>query len=505
MRVFRNWSSWRRMRYAIVTGASIAPIWFLAVSYMLFAPPKYDASMTLILPGDGPTASLTLDQVGQASTHSSSPWSSSRLSPVEGYRKLMMTGTVKRRAAETREVDPDSFPTPKIKLVDQTNLMMITLRGDSKDDAEANANAFLDAFNVELNTLRTNYTARRESANRSAIEVHEEAVMKAQNALLDFRARTGISSDAQYGQAQALVENLQGRLREVESKQVRLSGEVSGLEQTLRTSASEAAIALKLSADPVFQDLLKAAGIQKIEFEAARATFGPNHPDYLAIVERLKTTLTALRSRGRSITGLSPEVFSTADLAAHGEREKMLATLVGIASRRDGLIAEQAILNTQLTTALQEIERLALPSSQFERLARDLQIAEAVFASALARADTTKTDLFGTYPLAQVVEYPLASDKPVSPSKKIGMISAIAGTVFVVIGLMLAWLRGRILRALGRMFAHPSKDPEFQRKDPIAPDTKSLDDEPLVEIPNQIPIHERYAFEEKPERRNDAP
>jgi len=117
-----------------------------------------------------------------------------------------------------------------------------------------------------------------------------------------------------------------------------------------------------------------------------------------------------------------------------------------------------------------------------------------VFASALARADTTKTDLFGTYPLAQVVEYPLASDDPVTPNEKIGLIAAIAGTIFVAGGLTLAWMRRPILRALGRMFAHPSSDPEFKRREPSPAAANALDDEPLVEIPNQIPRHERYAF-----------
>ena len=504
MRMMRNWASWRNKRYAVVTGASIAPIWFLAISYMLFAPPKYDASMTMILPGDGPTASLTLNDVGQASTRSSSPWSSSRLSPVESYRKLMMTASMKTRAANMRGMLPEHFPTPKIKLVDQTNLIMITVRGNSKKAAEANASAFLNAFNVELTALREDYIERREQANRSAIDIYEKSVTDAQQKMLDFRESTGIASDTQYARAQTLVETLEDRLREVETKRARLSGEVIGLEETLRTDAGKAAIGLKLSADPVFQNLLEAAGEQKLEFEAARRTFGPNHPDFLAIVVRFKGTLKALRDRGRSITGLSPEIFGTADLAAHGEREKMLATLVGIASRRDGLATEAKVLTEQLVEVRETVESLAVPSSQYERLARDLQITEAVFASALARADTTKTDLFGTYPLAQVVEYPVASSEPVSPDKKIGLIAAIAGTIFVVSGLVLAWLRGTIIAALGRMFAHPSTEPEFRRREPDAPDTRALDDEPLVEIPHQVPIHERYAFEAELERSRDT-
>jgi len=123
-----------------------------------------------------------------ASTHSSSPWSSSRLSPVESYRKLMMTDAVRRRAAETRALDFDAFPKPKIKLVDQTNLMMISLRGLSKGGAEDNANAFLDAFNTELTVLRQDYISRRETANRGAIQGYKDAVTAAQKAILGASA-----------------------------------------------------------------------------------------------------------------------------------------------------------------------------------------------------------------------------------------------------------------------------------------------------------------------------
>jgi len=82
MRIFKNWAQWRGLRYLLTTIIAIAPIWFLAISYIAFSPKQYAADMTIILPGDGPKASVNLEQVGQATLNSSSPWASSRLSPV---------------------------------------------------------------------------------------------------------------------------------------------------------------------------------------------------------------------------------------------------------------------------------------------------------------------------------------------------------------------------------------------------------------------------------------
>lgn len=480
--------------------------------------------MTLILPGEGPTASLTLDEVGQASTHSSSPWSSSRLSPVESYRKLMMTDAVRSRAAETRGLEKDEFPKPKIKLVDQTNLMMIKLRGLSKEGAEGNATAFLNAFNTELTNLRKDYLNRRETANREAIQEYKDAVTAAQQAILDYKLKSGLASPEVYGETLTMISGIEARIRDIDAQVGRISGEVISLETALGTTADRAASALKLRADPVFQAMLDDIALLKIEHSKAKARFGERHPDFLAIAGKFRAAVTTMRNRGRALTGMSPDIFGTADLAARGSREKMLSDLVEADAERSGLLAEKAELDQQITDARADISRLATSSAELDSLMRDHQVAEAVFASALARADTTKTDLFGSYPLAQVVEYPLASDDPVTPNEKIGLIAAIGGTIFVVIGLALAWLRRPILSAVARMFAHPAaskkngaaeqkskprksaKIVQVQRKappagkkptvvlEPSAPVAKSLDDEPLIEIPNQIPRHMQYAF-----------
>ena len=63
MRIFKNWAQWRRLRYVIVTFMAIAPIWFLAITYITLTPKQYSAGMTIILPGDGPNATVNLDQV----------------------------------------------------------------------------------------------------------------------------------------------------------------------------------------------------------------------------------------------------------------------------------------------------------------------------------------------------------------------------------------------------------------------------------------------------------
>jgi len=278
-------------------------------------------------------------------------------------------------------------------------------------------------------------------------------------------------------------------LQNVDAEISRRNGEVNSLETSLRVSAGRAAAALKLRADPVFQALLEETTATKIVFDKAKRNYGDRHPEYEAAKRRYLSAALPMLQRGEKLTDLDRQSFrALGDLSAHGARETMLSTLVDHAAARDGLVAERTELSAQYKKVKSEVLRMSAPAAELDRLLREHQVAEAVFVSAIARADTTKTDLFAAYPLAQVIEQPFASNNPVSPSTKIGLIAAIAGTFFVAVGLTLAWMRNSILRWLGRLFSHPSADIDAainESTDPISPQPISLDDEPLIEIPHQ--------------------
>ncbi len=491
----------------------------------------------MILPGEGGNSSVNLDQVGQASSSSRSPWSSNKLSPVESYRKLIMTETVHRRAALKREMLPEDFPRPKIKLIDQTNFITIMIKGKSPEAAQANAQALLDAFYEELNQLRSNFADEREKPNRLAISVYQANVNKAREAIVAFQARTGLASEDQFNERIALVERTSKRVRDVEAELERQAGEVRTLQSVLGADAAQAALALKLRADPVFQALLAEMSEAKISFEKARIAYGEKHPKYLSARREYISLTDAMIERGKIITGRDEKTFrSVADLATHGQRELMLGAMVEQAASRDGLMSELVTLRSQHSEAVADVKRLAGPAAKLDHLIREHQVALAVFASALAKADTTKADQFAAYPLAQIVEVPLANPKPVSPSDKIAVIAAIAATFFILMGLVMIWMRGPILRWVGRAFAHPANDiavavaatpvpapapeparevvaeqaidpmimrlpvraaramAELEMPEPSVSDDEALDDEPLIEIPHQTPYRSSFAY-----------
>lgn len=518
----------------------IAPVWGLAYAYVTYAPKSYATDIFLILPGEGANASINIDSLGQASNRASSPWSSNKLSPVESYRKLLMTETVHRRAALLRGMDPDDFPRPKIKLIDQTNFITLQIKGSSPERAQANGQALLDAFNAELEKLRDEYADAREGPNRAAIRQYQNRVNDARQALVTFQAQTGLVSADQFGERIALVERSAKRVADIEAELERQAAEVNTLERVLGADPTQAALALKLRADPVFQALLEDMTVAKIAFERARVEYGDRHPKYIATRRNYVSISDAMIDRGKVITRRDEQSFrSIADLATHGQREMMLSTMVGLAATRDGLLAQLMALRGQYRAAQADVQRLTGQAGTLDHLVREHQVAQTIFASALAKADTSKADQFAAYPLAQVIEMPLVNTKPVSPSRKIAIIAALGATIFILIGLTLIWMRGMILRFVGKAFAHPAADieqamvveqpvakpapaidPMVMRPptrparpavaeteiqnvsaiesdvepEPPMPEARSLDDEPLIEIPKQKPYGISHSY-----------
>ena len=131
-----------------------------------------------------------------------------------------------------------------------------------------------------------------------------------------------------------------------------------------------------------------------------------------------------------------------------GNRAALLSDLVTSESQRAGLAAELAALTERLRTAEARRVELIEPAARLEDLQRDFAVAEAVFASAMARSQTTKTDLYASYPLVQVLEDPSLPVDPTSPKRKLAAAAGIAATVFLLIGLTLGWIRRPLIDRL---------------------------------------------------------
>ena len=78
-------------------------------------------------------------------------------------------------------------------------------------------------------------------------------------------------------------------------------------------------------------------------------------------------------------------------------------------AQNNGLNAQKKALNTSQKEYQARIKEQTINAAKLADLQRDHQIAEAIFSSALAKLDTSRLDIYATYPLTQLLTQPGAT------------------------------------------------------------------------------------------------
>jgi uncharacterized protein involved in exopolysaccharide biosynthesis len=99
------------------------------------------------------------------------------------------------------------------------------------------------------------------------------------------------------------------------------------------------------------------------------------------------------------------------------------------------------------------LDAFAPAAAEMKDLERDFSVAEAVFASAIARAQSSKLDVYASYPLVQVLENPSLPTKPSSPNRKLALMAGIAATLMLLFSLAMGWIR---IVLISRLLTKPS-------------------------------------------------
>ena len=452
----RNWSflkggprQGRYMRYVLVLGLGWIAILVLAAAFFFLTPKTYSSGFTLILPGAGSSSSVNLNSLGQATSNTASPFGSHSLSPTENYKRLLQSYRLRGKVASALDLAITDVPAPNIKLANQTKLMYVSVKAASPLAAQQLADTWLISFEQELDALRNEEQSLREMAYRDTLEGFEQAVRDTQAKIIAFQSEYGLISVEQFRELVGQTETLRIELERAQAEMQVARSEVMRLSEILGITAEQAIDILTLLSDSAFQSSIEAHSKATTTRSELADMFGPNHPDVIAAQSELSGLNKGLFDRGRSLIGF--EAFATLDRAYYtskGERSALIARLVDAAVKYTGIQKRRDAVRDQLQNTQQRVEDLAVPATELDGLLRDHQVAETVFASALARIDTNRTDVFASYPLTQTVETPGLPSSPATPSKKFIALGTIAGMLFYAIGLALLWIRLPIIRAL---------------------------------------------------------
>ncbi|RLQ88861.1 GumC family protein [Notoacmeibacter ruber] len=439
----------RLPRYFLVTGALLGTIWLPIILYLQFAPVQYTSSVSLILPGAGVSSSVSLSEIGQASTSANSPYASSSISPTVTYQKLVQSGRVIRRASSDSGIEEAAFGRPRVKLVDQTSLMQVQMKGRTPDAARERTEALLTAFLTELSELRDDEMKRREASVTDTVRKYQDAVNVIRDKISDVQVQTGLSSQDQFHNIVQTKETLLSRIAEGQAELQNTDRAVASLAGLLGISPEAAARTIKLHVDPEYASLSKSLADETSKLASLGKLYGPRHPEVVSVRERHDGIQLRMVERAVDVTGLpADQLRGQVERAADGERGTLLARVISEVAKRDGQRARLKVLRDELKNTEARVVELVTAASNLDKLNRDYKVAQAVFTSALARLNASKTDVFASYPMVQIAEPPSLPFEPSSPNRLLAIIAGIVATLFAGTGLMLTWLRRPLIDKL---------------------------------------------------------
>ncbi|QFT82345.1 hypothetical protein FIU89_17105 [Roseovarius sp. THAF27] len=443
--------SGRIPRYVWICALGLAAIWAPITGYLKTAAPSFASHMSLILPGSGSASSVNLAEIGQASSHANSAFSSNSISPTETYKRLLAADRVIRDAAGRLGIKAREFGKPQVKLVDQTAFIHVKITGPAPETAQARNSALLSAFFDEIDRLRSDETNSRQTGGLDAITEYKDSVAATRVEIEKLRAETGLHSAEQYNRQVDELDLLRAKIDTATAEYERSAAAVTGLEAQLGTDAETAARILRLNGDGAYTALIDAMAEAETELARAKSRYGKRHPEVLKALAAMETARSEATARAVSLTGDASALERSLD----GARDALLTELVRQDASRAGLLAELNELRELVSTQAGRIGALAPKAARLEDLQRDFNVAEAVFASAIARTQSSKADVFASYPLVQVLEDPTLPEAPSSPRKKLAIAAGAAASILLIFALSLAWIRRTLIEKLisekGRM------------------------------------------------------
>ncbi|OUL33339.1 hypothetical protein BV372_16740 [Nostoc sp. T09] len=441
----------RWQRYFFLGLATNLVFWASAFLYLKVTPPTYTSSSAINLPGAWTNANVNLPNIGQANYENVSPYAAlSTQDPREIYKFIAESEPVLKAAASQLNMSLEEFGNPRLKLIVNTSLMSVEFQAASPEKARIKSIAFYQALQARLNELRNQEASQRDIGYQSALTSSQKKLAIVQKRLSNYKASSGLSSDNQITDLTTNIEQLRRQRAEILAQQQQASTRLAQLSANLKLSAGQATDAFTLQSDQIFQQNLKNYSDASAAVVVLESKFLPNHPTLVTEKAKRDAAQQALLDRGQSLLGrpvslatLKQLNLSSNNFSNTAPRDTLFQELVKVQADQKGLTTQAQALDQQIAQLESRLKILTQQQTTLDSLKRDTQIAEAVFSSTLTRLDISKSNTFGSYPLIQLVSQPTLPKNPSSPNKKLVLLGAASGSLFVSLGLVLLWWRER--------------------------------------------------------------
>lgn len=433
---------------ALMLAGMLAMIWAPTALYVTQAKPVFETKWRLILPGDGVQTGLKLDDLGEARSSSRSPFGSRNIDPRATYKEIATSSIVIQHAAEEMGTTYAEFDQPKVKVVPQTGIIEFRIRRGSPEETRDHALAYINGFNARVAALRFDEVAAREGASLGNIETLRYQLEEKRAEILAHKASGGIFASREFRLVVEDLSSLEADLTRATVEMEDRRDAFRALTQALSVSPQIASWGLTLKGDRLFQTLSSAYVEAEATLAQLRGNLGPRHPDLILATVRRNELRRDVQLRSRALIGAAPEQLrAVLDLTLSPERSELFADLLQANAALQGQKSRVNALTAAAEKRRYEVERMSVHVDELGALQSERKVAEALYTSALAGADLSKSDPYASYPLYQMLDAPTLPKKPVSPKKKEAIAGAAGASLLVLLAFAALWLRRKARRA----------------------------------------------------------
>jgi uncharacterized protein involved in exopolysaccharide biosynthesis len=436
----------RRRRYLLAALCANLMVWTAAGAVIQLWPKSYAVESSLILPSSDPDARVDLKDVGQAYATSRSTYDAKSLDPRVNYKEIMLSANVIDSAAALLKMDPAAFGQPRVKLIDQSSIMEVTVKARTRELALAKSVQLHKSFHQRVNELRQDELAQREQAIDQAVRASREKLNQAQQELVKFKVDSQIVTDKQLDEMALASTSLQRRVIELGQKVAHDRATAASLSAQLGIAPRLAGWTLTLQGDAVFLEHFRQFAAASSQLSDFNHKWESTHPKVREATGQRESALSAMLARARMVLGeaVSPlDLRRLALVLQDRSRDQLLRELVAAQAAVESSLAEMAEIDRQQRRLAEALPKLASESARLDELQRRVNFSEAVFTGTVGKTDVGISNIFASYPMVQTLVAPSMPDGPASPRMAYVAAGAMVASLLLTVGLALAWMRSK--------------------------------------------------------------
>ncbi len=437
----------RKTVYLTLAFLSTLVIWGAIGTFLWKAAPQYVSEWTLILPSATKGHTISVESIGQASSSGTSPYGTSLIDPRENYKQLAMSKPVLDAAAQSLNLTAAEFGQPRIKLLDQTSFILFKVSATSAELAHQKSKALYQALQNQLDKLRDQENESREQASLASLNEYSQKLETSQQNKLSYQSKAGIVSVEHFDLLVSQLEEKKAELSSLEARHAFVKSKIEILLSGTKLEEQDVKHAIHLRNDPNFQEKLQRHADIHAQIASIEGIWGKQHPQLKQLHAAHHTVNDSLTKRGRRLIEQSDtDVAELIKLGGKSLDSNVLSELLQLIADKEGLESQIVIENHIIQSIQERIDGNIDDLLYLEDLARQQQVATAVFTTALTKQDIGKNDRFSSYPLVQLLAEPSLPDAP----EKLKRLVALAGGIFchitLLCGLALLWFRKPFLQ-----------------------------------------------------------